>query len=213
MKVLYLSAFMVVVDQLTKLFVKGFSIPFLGIKIDGMRYGQSIKVIGDFFKITFVENPGMAFGIDVNSYMKLFLSLFSLLATIGLIYYLYRNKDKSLPYRVALALIIAGAFGNFIDRAFYGLFYGYAPLFYGKVVDFFSVDFFDFSLFGKTYDRWPIFNVADSAVTVGVFMLVFYFNRTPKEELIENDEESSESAPDGEPFDYGEDNKREENKD
>lgn len=193
MKVLYFSAFIVVIDQVTKLLVKGFSIPFLGIEVDGMYYGESIKVIGDFFKITFVENPGMAFGIDVNSYVKLFLSLFSFVAAVGMVYYLYINRDKTLPFRLSLALIIAGAFGNFIDRAFYGLLFDYAPLFYGKVVDFFNVDFFDFTIFGRTYERWPIFNIADSAVTIGVFILIFYFNKNHEdsEEIASEDVELS----------------------
>lgn len=191
MRVLYLSAFVIVIDQLTKLFVKGFSIPFLGIKVDGMNYGQSIKVIDDIFKITFVENPGMAFGIGVNTYVKLFLSLFSLVAAVVLIFYLYKNRQRSLTYRVSIALIIAGAFGNFIDRAFYGLFYGYAPIFYGKVVDFFNFDFFDFTIFGRTYERFPIFNVADSAVTVGVIILIFYFNWKHDEETKKLEAESA----------------------
>lgn len=194
MRVLYFSAFMVLVDQLTKLFVKGFSLPFLGINVEGMYYGESIKVLGDFFKITFVENPGMAFGIDINSYTKLFLSLFSLVAAIGLIYYLYKHRDGSLTFRISLALIISGAIGNFIDRAFYGIFYGYAPLFYGKVVDFFNVDFFDFSIFGKTYDRFPIFNVADSAVTVGVAMLIIYFNIAERKRKKEEENSDSEEV-------------------
>ncbi len=217
MRVLIFSGIVLAIDQITKLIVKGFSIPFLGVEVKGMNYGSSIPVFGDFFKITFVENPGMAFGIDVNSYAKLFLSLFSLVAAVGLIYYLYLNRDKSLAYRLSLSLIIAGALGNFIDRAFYGLFYGYAPLFYGKVVDFFNVDFFDFSIFGRTYNRWPIFNIADSAVTVGVFLLVFYFNRKPHEEP-KNDAETL-SEPDltvhdnEQALNDGEDNKRENIKD
>jgi len=154
--------------------VKGGTIPFLNIKANGMEYGQSINVIGDFFKITFVENPGLAFGIDVNNSSKLILSIFSLLASIGIFYYLYKSRDKKFIVRFALALILGGAIGNLIDRAFYGLFYGYAPLFYGRVVDFFNVDFFDFTIFGRTYDRWPIFNIADASVTIGVILLIIF---------------------------------------
>lgn len=177
MKILYLSLFIVISDQVSKLFVKGFSIPFLNIKIDGMGLGQSIKVIDDFFKITFVENPGMAFGIDVGVNSKLLLSLFSLVASIGLIYYIYKIRNESLVNRLSLALILGGAFGNFIDRAFYGLFYDYAPLMYGRVVDFFQVEFWDFTLFGKTYETWPIFNVADASVTIGVILMLLFHGR------------------------------------
>ena len=143
MRALFATLFIVIADQVTKILVKGGTIPLLNIKIDGMTYGQSINVIGDFFKITFVENPGLAFGIDVNNTSKLFLSLFSLFASIGIFYYLYKSRDQKLAIRLALALILGGAIGNLIDRTFYGVFYGYAPVFYGKVVDFFNVDFFD----------------------------------------------------------------------
>lgn len=174
MRVLIVSFFILIADQVTKLVVKGFSIPFLGISLDGMEYGSSIEVIGNFFKITFVENPGMAFGIDVGDSSKLFLSLFSLIASIGILIYLYRAREQKFIIRLALALIFAGAAGNLIDRMFYGVFYDYAPLFYGKVVDFINVDFFDFTIFGHTYDRFPIFNIADSAVSIGVVLLLIF---------------------------------------
>lgn len=174
MRVLILTGIIVIADQITKLLVKGFSIPFLKINFEGMNYGQSFNVIGDFFKLTFVENPGMAFGIDFGGTSKLFLSLFSVLASIGLFYYIYKIRKENLLFRVALALILGGAVGNLIDRVFYGIAYGYAPLMYGKVVDFFNVDFFDFTIFGHTYERWPIFNIADASVTVGVVILIFF---------------------------------------
>lgn len=148
-----------------------------------MNLGESIPVIDDFFKITFVENPGMAFGINVDGYYKLFLSLFSLAAAIGLTIYIYKIRHERFINRFSLALILGGAFGNFIDRAFYGLFYDYAPFLYGHVVDFFQVEFWDFTLFGKTYETWPIFNVADASVTVGVIlMLLFHGKITPKDD-------------------------------
>jgi len=154
--------------------VKGGTIPLLNLHVQGMDYGSSINVFGDFFKITFVENPGLAFGIDVNETSKLFLSLFSLAASIGILYYIYKSKEQKLIVRIALAFILGGAVGNLIDRMFYGVFYGYAPVFYGKVVDFFNADFFDFTIFGRTYDRFPIFNIADSSVTVGVILLILF---------------------------------------
>ena len=181
MRALFATLFIVIADQVTKLLVKGGTIPLLNIKVSGMTYGQSINVIGDFFKITFVENPGLAFGIDVSNTSKLFLSLFSLLASIGIFYYLYKSRDQKLVIRMALALILGGAIGNLIDRTFYGIFYGYAPVFYGKVVDFFNVDFFDFTILGRTYDRWPIFNIADASVTIGVILLLI-FHRSHQEE-------------------------------
>lgn len=181
MKVLYTTLFIVIIDQVTKFLVKGGTIPILNLRVDGMYYGQSIDVIGEFFRITFVENPGLAFGIDVNDTAKLLLSLFSLLASIGIFYYLYKSRDQKLIVRLSLAFILGGAIGNLIDRTFYGLFYGYAPIFYGRVVDFFNVDFFDFTIFGKTFDRWPIFNIADATVTIGVVLLLVFHRTVPDE--------------------------------
>ena len=177
MKALYLTFAVVIIDQVTKLMVKGFSIPFLNINYEGMYLGQMIHVFGDFFRLTFVENPGMAFGYDPGSKFKLIISLFSLVASIGLIFYLYVIRDKSWSLKIAIALILGGAIGNLIDRTFYGLFFDYSPLFYGKVVDFFDVDFFDFTLFGRSYDRWPVFNIADAAVTIGVLVLLVFYKK------------------------------------
>lgn len=188
MRVLFITGFVFLTDQITKLFVKGFKIPFLDIDVKGMYYGESINVIGSFFKLTFVENPGMAFGIDVGNGSKLLLSLFSLIASIGILYYLYKVRNDKFILRISLALILAGALGNLVDRTFYGLFYGYAPIFYGKVVDFLNLEFWDFTIFGHTYERWPIFNIADASVTIGVLLLIFFH----REEKKESEKESAE---------------------
>jgi signal peptidase II len=187
LKALYLSFAVVVIDQVTKLMVKGFSIPFLNINYEGMYLGQMIPVFGDFFRFTFVENPGMAFGYDPGSSFKLIISVFSLVASIGLIFYLYVIRDKSWSLKIAIALILGGAIGNLIDRTFYGVFFDYSPLFYGKVVDFFDVDFFDFTLFGRSYDRWPVFNIADAAVTIGVLILLLFYKKHQDEDEKTND--------------------------
>lgn len=155
-----------------------------------MYYGESISVIGDFFRITFIENPGMAFGFNPGSDFKLWISVFSLIASIGLIVYLYVVRNKSLSLRIALALILGGAVGNLIDRTFYGIIYKYAPAFYGKVVDFFDFDFFNFAIFGRSYDRWPIFNIADASVTIGVLILILFYRQHQKKDE-ENFEQES----------------------
>ena len=74
MRVLILSVLLVVADQISKLLVKGFTIPALGIHLEGMQYGASRQILGDFFRLTYIENPGMAFGIDLGG--KLFFSIF-----------------------------------------------------------------------------------------------------------------------------------------
>lgn len=188
MKVFYLTFFIVIADQITKLLVKGIKIPALGIDIKGMQLYDSISVVGDFFRITYIENPGMAFGIDFGESAKFYLTLFSLIASIAITIYLIKNKDGELSLRIPLALILGGAIGNLIDRMFYGLIYNEAPLFYGKVVDFLDFDFFNISLFGYTYDRWPIFNIADMAVSIGVISLLI-FHREKKVETENNSEE------------------------
>lgn len=170
MRVLYVTFVIVVVDQITKLLVKGFSIPSLSLYHPGLQLGESIPVIGDFFRITFVENPGMAFGIDAGS--KLFLTIFTLLATVGICYYLYRIREETLPVRLSLALILGGALGNLIDRVFYGVIFGEGPLLYGKVVDFFDFDFFDIALGDFHLSRWFVFNIADAAVSIGIVLML-----------------------------------------
>ena len=146
----------------------------MNLELEGMYFGESISVLGEFFKITFIENPGMAFGFNPGSDFKLWVSLFSLVASIGLLVYLYLAREKSLSLRIAIAMILGGAIGNLIDRMFYGIIYDYAPMFYGKVVDFFDFDFFNFSILGRDYDRWPIFNIADASVTIGVLILIIF---------------------------------------
>lgn len=175
MKVLIATFFIVLADQITKLYVKGVKIPILGIDVPGMPYQSSFSVYGDFFKITFIENPGMAFGLQIGG--KLFLSLFTVFATILLIVFLYKNRNESLLLRLSLAFILGGAIGNLIDRVFYGKIYDYAPLFYGRVVDFLHFDFPNFSIFGKNIYSWPIFNIADIFVTIGFLMILIGYKK------------------------------------
>jgi len=178
-RVLLLSLIIVLVDQVTKLLVRGISIPSFGIAVEGMPLASSRPILGDFFRLTYIENPGMAFGIDVGG--KLFFSLFSLVASIAIVAYLYYARTERLGLRVALAMILGGAVGNLIDRVFYGILFQGTPLFHGRVVDFFDVDFFDISFLGYHLSRWPVFNVADASVTVGVLLLLF-FHRSIRED-------------------------------
>ena len=174
MRVLYVSFVVIVLDQLTKFLVKGLNIGWLGIHLQGMPYGTSRRFVGELVRITFIENPGMAFGLDVG--LRMILISFTIIAAIIILYYLYKHRSDSVLLRLALAFIFAGAMGNLIDRSFYGLIYGYAPVFYGKVVDFVQVEFWDFTFLGHTYTTWPIFNVADLSVTMG-FLIILVFNK------------------------------------
>jgi len=147
-------------DQITKYIIR-----------TNMSLGESIPVLGNFFCITYVENPGMAFGVRISN--PILFSALSIFAAMLVFYYLYRLRNEGWLIQSALSLIAAGAIGNLVDR-----------FIHGKVVDFFDVEFFDisiptFSIFGIHFPgysltRWPVFNVADSAVTIGMIILIFY---------------------------------------
>ncbi len=140
MRILSISVMIVVLDQITKLAIKA-----------RFFLSESVELWGDFLRLTYIENPGMAFGIRIGG--KYFFTIFATIATLVILYYLHRIRHERFASRLALALILGGAIGNLIDR--------YA---YGQVIDFIDVGI------GST--RWPVFNVADSAVTVGMIMLI-----------------------------------------
>lgn len=157
MRVLIISFFVVLFDQITKLAVRFY-----------FQYGKPHEIIGDLIRLTYIENPGMAFGIQFGG--QQFFTIFALLATGVIFVYIVRAREEKVILRIALALILGGAVGNLIDR-----------FLYGKVVDFIDVGF------GTT--RWPIFNMADSAVTIGMIILIglVLFDRSSQK--AEEDEE------------------------
>ncbi|HEX8384837.1 MAG TPA: signal peptidase II [Rubricoccaceae bacterium] len=170
MRVLWATALVLLVDQVTKVIVKLSMYP-----------GESIPVVGRLFRFTFTENPGMAFGIELGGgdAGKLFLSVFSVLATVAIGVWLHRVRSAPFGYRLALALVLGGALGNVVDRVFYGLAWGYAPLGYGNVVDFLHLDVWRGSIpdavpfFGGSYVAlFPIGNVADVSILVGITLLM-----------------------------------------
>ncbi|MHB1050758.1 MAG: signal peptidase II [Bacteroidota bacterium] len=193
MRVLYVTACIIVADQITKFWVKGIDIPVLGISIQGMALGSSFPVLGDFLRITFIENPGMAFGIEIGG--KIFLTLFSIVASIGILFYLYLMRKENLTFRLSLSFILGGAVGNLIDRVFYGVVYGEGTLFHGKVVDFIDVDFFNIDLWGFHLSRFWVFNIADASVTIGVLIMLLFHRSF----LLEEKEIPTVDTPPGEP--------------
>lgn len=175
MRVLWLSLAIVLVDQATKLLAK-FQLEPLG---------RPVQVIGDLFKFTYTENPGMAFGLELGS--KLFLTLFSIVATILILVYLWHVRKAPLGYRLALAFVLGGALGNVIDRVFFGMTFGEclpsppgsSRLFYGCVIDFLHVDVGvlfipDWVPFlgGGGYPLFPIGNIADVCIIIGVVLVL-----------------------------------------
>jgi signal peptidase II len=181
MRVLWVTLLVVVVDQLTKVWVKLTMTP-----------QSSIPVIGDVFRLTFTENPGMAFGLSLGS--KLFLTLFSIVATVLIALYLWHVRQGPAGYRLSLALILGGAVGNIIDRVFYGSIWGEcypgegARLFYGCVVDFIHLDVWRGIvpeavpfLGGRYFAVFPIGNVADLAIIAGVAAIIIFQRRFHQE--------------------------------
>lgn len=183
MKVLFVTLFVVIVDQVSKLFIRGISIPFLNIDWRGYNHGQRNPVWGDVFNITLVENPGIAFGLNPGIELKTIVSVFTLVTSLGLFIYLFIIKSQNLSSRLAIAMILGGAIGNLIDRTFYGIIYNYAPLFHGSVVDFFDIRIFELFLFNNTIGTY-IFNVADVAVSVGVVILLVTLRKTNEQNLV-----------------------------
>ena len=134
---------------------------------------------------TYIENAGLAFGIDVGA--KLFFSLFSVVASGAILYYIYKIQHQTLFQRLPFAFILGGATGNLIDRVFYAMLYHDGKLFYGSVVDFIDVDFIDINLLGYQLHRWPVFNIADASVTVGVcILLLVQWKHQQKTSSLEN---------------------------
>lgn len=192
-KFLLLSMLIVAVDQIVKVIVK-----------TRMDIGSFRPVFGDWFKIQFIENPGAAFGLSANSFFggmseytgKIILTVLSLIALAGIIYFLIKMANHKSPLPWFLAMILGGAVGNIIDRTFYGVLFDHinvyeGGLFFGRVVDMFYFDLFDLPLpgfmGGGTYHLWPIFNIADAAITFGILVILLFQGRFIKQhEAAEN---------------------------
>ena len=190
------------IDQAIKIWVK-----------TSMMLHESIHVF-DWFYITFIENMGMAFGMQLGS--KLILSLFRVAAISVLGYYIWKQvrKNARTGYIVCLSMVLAGAAGNLIDCLFYGLMFtesspyyvsyivpfgtGYAPFLMGKVVDMFY-----FPLIVTTWPDWvpyvggnpyvffsPIFNFADSSISVGVVLLLLFYRKEISEITLKKKDEA-----------------------
>ena len=183
-KLIILGIAMIVIDQIIKVLVK-----------TNMDLGESINVIGDWFRLNFVLNDGMAFGMAFGGVAgKLILSLFRIALSAGLIWWiskLYKKQDTPTGVLVGLTLITAGAIGNIIDCFFYGLIWpettmAGAPFafMFGQVVDMFYFPLFDYDFWGfKGTFFGAVFNFADACVTCGAaYLLLFQYKFFAKED-------------------------------
>lgn len=209
MKKALITIFSVIfLDQLIKFIVKL-----------NMRLEQDIPLLGDFFKLIFIENNGMAFGMELGGTSgKIILSVFRVVAVIAIGYYLYSltKKKASGLLIVCISLIFAGALGNIIDSMFYGLIFsasslaepavlfppggGYEGFLEGKVVDMFH--------FNVYWPKWvpnlggtlvfpPIFNTADASISIGVLLLVIFQKRVFGKKKEEEEPVSQEASSEG----------------
>ncbi|GAB2797120.1 signal peptidase II [Hymenobacter luteus] len=181
----YLVALLVIViDQLSKWAVHRYM---------PMGMPGEIPVFGDWFKLHYTLNPGMAFGVELPApYGKVILTLFRLLAVTGISYYIYRLWKQHAPNGliICIAMILGGAIGNLVDSIFYGIIYDNAPFgaptpwLHGQVIDMLYVDIYEgilpesWPLVGGSHvSLWPIFNIADAAIFVGVALILIFQNR------------------------------------
>jgi len=215
-KFLFLTFILILLDQAIKLWMYYDVLP--------NHYGE-IDLIPDFFKLHYVENKGMAFGMELGGeYGKLILTTFRLGAMVGICWYLVhlaqRNAHSGLLW--SIAAVLGGAIGNVIDSTFYGVFLNNAPMgvstpwFHGQVIDMFYAIGLDgqypdwIPFIGGDYNTTPIFNFADACIFCGVVSILifqqkfFEFDNVQKPITIEaentNDDISSNDATLGENF-------------
>jgi len=197
-----LSLLVILIDQISKLLVH----LYMDLGISG-----EISVLGDWFRLHYLLNPGMAFGLQLQTeYGKMILSLFRLVAIIGIGYYIYHQAkgDVHPGMQWCLALIFGGAIGNAIDSTFYGVLLDNAPTnapsawFHGQVIDMLY-----FPLIDGTFPNWvpfvggeyfqffrPVFNIADSSIFVGVALILIFQKRFLSENKpVEEEDSSSET--------------------
>ncbi len=198
------------IDQTLKIWIK-----------TNFHIGEEIRLLGNWFILHFIENNGMAYGFEfAGEYGKIALSLFRIVAVAAIGWYLFREIKKGIPTGlvVSISLILAGAIGNIIDSAFYGLIFsdsfgrvaemfpaegGYATFLHGAVVDMLY-----FPIIKTTWPSWspinagesfvffrPVFNIADSAISVGIGMiLVFYRNFFNENHTVKGEEAEAEKV-------------------
>ncbi|MFN4144540.1 MAG: lipoprotein signal peptidase [Runella sp.] len=180
LKFFLFASLLIVIDQASKMLVHYYMIP---------GFAGQIRLIGDWLKLYYVTNPGMAFGMQIeHQYGKLFLTIFRLGAMVFIALYIIRlaKRGASNGLLWAMSMILAGAIGNLIDSIFYGVLLHNAPYgsptpwFHGQVIDMVFIDFWEgfipdwVPLWGGQYYTTPIFNFADACIFVGVCIILMF---------------------------------------
>ena len=186
MHLFWIALIIIAIDQATKLIV-----------FNTMTIQESIPILGDWLRFTYTENPGMAFGISFGP--DGLVTILSISATALILIYFYKVRHSYLWYRVSIICILGGALGNIIDRVFYGyMLYG-GPLFTGRVIDFIHLNLWKGYLpgaipviGGKYAALFPIWNVADMAIVMGVVGILVFQNKF-QESLLAQSEHSDPS--------------------
>lgn len=198
-----ISLGVIIIDQVSKLLVH-----------ENMYLHQEINIIGDWFRLHYLLNPGMAFGIRWNNeFGKLALTAFRIAAMLGIGYYLYKmtRKQAHKGFLVCMALILGGAVGNVIDSTFYGVLLNNhppgspTPWFHGQVIDMLFFPIIEFyvpewvPLKGGEYFLFfsPVFNIADSSIFIGVVTILLLQKRFFKDKHHHEHVEEDQGAADG----------------
>lgn len=201
LKYFLISLIIIIIDQVVKMLVH-----------NNMTMGSSgqIMIFGTWFKLHYLTNPGMAFGLKLNfTYGKLILTVFRIGAMFAIGYYLYSlgKKEAHKGLLICIALILGGAIGNLIDSIFYGVLLDNAPFdapsawFHGQVIDMFYIDIWEgylpdwLPLLGGDYMAlWPVFNIADASIFASICIILVFQKRFFKKEEPEESQEIDETA-------------------
>ena len=167
-RLLLLGAVLVVIDQVVKILVK-----------THLSYGEGFDVLGHWFRILFIENEGMAFGMAFGGVVGKYILTVSRILLAGVLVFWIRSlirQGAPTAVLISLTLITAGAIGNVLDCMFYGLlFEPHLPFLQGRVVDMLYFPIIDTYVFGRHFTFFdPVFNIADSCVTIGVFWFIIH---------------------------------------
>ncbi|MEQ8907395.1 lipoprotein signal peptidase [Ekhidna sp.] len=196
-KYFLIALVVIIIDQIVKLVVY--------YNMDMGTQGQ-IMIFGQWFKLHYLTNPGMAFGMKLNfEYGKLILTVFRIGAMMAIGYYLYSliQKEANSGLIICISLILGGAIGNLIDSVFYGIWFDNAPFdaptawFHGQVIDMFYIDIWEgylpnwIPIIGGDYIAlWPVFNIADASIFVAICFIIAFQKRYFKKEQEESETKS-----------------------